>query len=129
MSTGNTSLHDGRNLRIILLIVLAVVILVAAAYLWGNRLNADTLQANTQRSSAASATRYANLLAFSAVHTVDHAANTSSSLRVGGAPQMLSNLELRRVEAQAQGFSNLELQRARSQTQGLSNLESQRAKH
>jgi hypothetical protein len=128
MSTSNTSFRKGRNFRIILFAALAVILLAGVAYVWGSRLNADTLQANTQRSSAASVARYTKLLAFSAVHTVDHAANTSSSLRVGGAPQMLSNLELRRVNAQAQGLSNLELQRARSQTRGLSNLELQRAR-
>ena len=134
MSTSNTSLQNGRNLRIILLVMLAVVILVAAAYLWGNRLNADTLQANSQRSSAASAARFGSSLGISAVRAleaaasrgshlngvpavraVDQAVNASSSLRVGGRTQGLSNLELQRARSQTRGLSNLEeLRRARS---------------
>jgi hypothetical protein len=102
MSTSNTSLQNGRNLRIILLVMLAVVILVAAAYLWGSRLDADTLQANSQRSSAAVSARFGSSLGISAVRAleaaashasrlngvpavraVDQAVNASSSLRIG----------------------------------------------
>jgi hypothetical protein len=142
MNTSNTSIQDGRKFRIVLFAVLAVVVLAAAAYLWGNRLNADTLQTDTQRVSEASASRYGNSLGISAVRaveasasqaslasrygsslgisavravdapasrrssslrgvaevrTVDQAANASSSLRVGGVTQGLSNLESRRA--------------------------------
>jgi hypothetical protein len=139
MSTSNTSIRDGRRFRIILFAVLAVVLLSGAAYLWGNRLNADILPANSQRLSETSASRYGNSLGISAVRAVeastayrsglrgvpavrrvDQAANTSSSLRVGSGTQVLSNLELRRAKAQTQGLSNLELQRARSQLSKLS---------
>jgi hypothetical protein len=48
--------------------------------------------------TGASAARYNNSLDISAVQAVDHAANTSGSLRVGGATQMLSNLELLRAK-------------------------------
>ena len=41
-----------------------VALLVAAAYVWGNRLNADTQQASTQRAADASASRYGNLPRF-----------------------------------------------------------------
>jgi hypothetical protein len=116
MSISNTSLQNGRSLRIVLLVMLAVAILVAAAYLWGNRLNADTLQAASQRSSEASSARFNSSLGISAVRSleaaaargsylngvpgvraVDQALNESSSLRVGGATQGLSNLELLRA--------------------------------
>jgi hypothetical protein len=117
MSTSNTSLQNGRSLRIILLVVLAVVFLVVAAYLWGNRLNADTLQANSQRSSVASSARFGSSLGISAVRAleaaasrgshlndvpavrvVDQAVNASSSLHVRGRTHGLSNLELLRVK-------------------------------
>ena len=115
MSAINTSLQNRRNLRIILLVMLAVVILVAAAYLWGNRLNADTLQANSQRSSVASSAQFGSSLGISALRAleaaasrgrrlngvpavlaVDQAMNASSSLRVGGRTQGLGNPELQR---------------------------------
>jgi hypothetical protein len=102
MSTSNTSLRNGRNLRIILLVMLAAFILIAAAYLWGSRLNADTLQVNSQKSSAASAARFDSSLGISAVRAleaaasrgshlngvpavraVDQAVNASTSLRIG----------------------------------------------
>jgi hypothetical protein len=78
MSTSNTSVQNGRNLRIILLVMLAVVILVAAAYLWGNRLNADTLQTDTQRLSETSASRYGNSLGISAVRAAEASASQAS---------------------------------------------------
>jgi len=132
MSTNNTSTLNRRMFRIGILAVLAVVVLAGAAYLWGNRLNADALQANTQRSSEASAARYGSSLGMSAVRaadalasrssslrgvavvrSVDQAANASSSLGAGGATQGLSNLETQRAKAQTQGLSNLQLLRAK----------------
>lgn len=58
MNTTNRSIQDGRKLRMLRFAELAVLILAAAAYLWGNRLNAASMQVETQRSSATSASRY-----------------------------------------------------------------------
>lgn len=127
MSTNNTSLQNGRNLRIILLVMLAVVILVAAAYLWGNRLNADTLPANSQRLSEASSARFGSSLGISAVRALEAAASRGSHLNgvpaVRAVDQAVNASSFLRVGGRTQGLSNLELQRAISQTRGLSNLE------
>ena len=157
MNTSNRSIQDGRKLRILLFAMLAVLILAAAAYLWGNRLNADTMQAEIQRSSATSASRYGNSLGISAVRAVEApaslaslasrynsslgisavraveaSASRGSSLRgmaaVRRVDQAANASSALRVGGGTQGLSNLELRRAESQTQGLSNLELLRAK-
>jgi hypothetical protein len=79
MSTSNTSLQNGRSLRIILLVMLAVVILATAAYIWGSRLNADTGQAETQRLTEASASRYGSSLGIAAVRAADASASSLAS--------------------------------------------------
>jgi hypothetical protein len=118
MDTSSTLIQNGRKFRIGLFAVLAVILLAGAAYVWGNRLNADTLQANSQRSSTASSARFAGSLGVSAVRAVeaaasrashlngvpavravDQAVNASSSLRIGTAAQGLSSLELRRASS------------------------------
>ena len=54
------------------LIAAAVVALLAgAAYVWGNRLNADTQPAGTQRSADASAARYGSMRGVAAVRAVE----------------------------------------------------------
>jgi hypothetical protein len=117
MSASNTSLQTGRSLRIVLFVMLAVVILVAAAYLWGNRLNADTLPANPQRLSEASSARFGSSLGISAVRAleaaasrgsrlngvpavraVDQAVNASSSLRLGRVASLATSSPLVRRE-------------------------------
>jgi hypothetical protein len=118
MSTLNTSILNDRKFRVSLFVVLAVVALAGAAYLWGSRLDADTLQANTLRSSEASVARYGSSLGISAVRAADASASRGSSLR--GVPAMravnqtdnaLSPLS---VAAKTQGLSNLELRRAKA---------------
>jgi hypothetical protein len=132
MSTINTSIQNGRLLRIGLLAVVAVIILAGAAYLWGNRLNADTVQANSQNSSAAPAARFGSSLGVSAVRAVEAAASRASHLNgvpaVRAVDQALPASSSLRVGGKTGGLSTLELQRATSQTQGLSSLELQRAK-
>jgi len=157
MSTNNTSTLNRRMFRIGILVVLAVVVLAGAAYLWGNRLNADALQANTQRSSEASAARYGSSLGMSAVRAADASASQASLASRHGSSLGISAVRaadalasrssslrgvavVRSVDQAAnassslgaggatQGLSNLETQRAKAQTQGLSNLELLRAK-
>ena len=66
------------------LIAAAVLALLAtAAYLWGNRLNADTQQASTQRSADASASRYGSLHGLAAVRAVDVVAAPRASALQG----------------------------------------------
>jgi hypothetical protein len=147
MNTSNTSTQDGRKFRIVLFAVLAVILLAGAAYLWGNRLNADTQQTKTQSlseasssrfgsslgvsavraaeaavSQASSASRYGSALGISAVRAVDApASRRSSSLRgvagVRAADQAANAASSLPVGGGTQGLSNLELQRAKSQTQ------------
>jgi hypothetical protein len=157
MNTSNTSTQDGRRFWIILFVVLAVILLAGAAYLWGNRLNADTLQADSQSLSAASsarygsslgvsavraveasasqaslASRYGSVLGISAIRAADALTSRSSSLRgvagVRSVDQAANASISLRASGVTQGLSNLETQRVKSQTQGLSNLELLRAK-
>ena len=66
------------------LIAAAVLaLLAAAAYVWGNRLNADTQQASTQRSADASASRYGSLRGLAAVRAVDVVAAPRASALQG----------------------------------------------
>jgi hypothetical protein len=74
----NTATLNQRMFRIGILAVLAIVVLAGAAYLWGSRLDADTLQANTQRSSEASAARYGSSFGISAVRAADASASQAS---------------------------------------------------
>ena len=146
MNSSNTSTQDGRKFRIGLFALLAVVVLAGAAYMWGNRLNADTLPVDTQRlsetsasrygsslgisavraseasvSSASSASRYGSSLGISAVRAADASASHGSSLRgVGGVravDQAANASSSPRIGGGTQGPSNLELRRAKSQTQ------------
>lgn len=123
MNTTNRSIQDGRKLRMLRMLrfaVLAVLILAAAAYLWGNRLNAASMQVETQRSSATSASRYSNSLGISAVRAVEATTSRMSSLSgvsaVRAIDQATDASSSPRVGAGTQGLSNLELQRAKSQT-------------
>jgi hypothetical protein len=143
MNTSNTSIQDGRKFRIVLFAVLAVVVLAAAAYLWGNRLNADTLQTDTQRLSETSASRYGNSLGISAVRAAEASASQASlasrfgsslgisAVRAVDAPashrssSLRGVAEVRTVDQAANASSSL---RVGGVTQGFSNLESQRAK-
>ncbi len=61
-------------------IAIAVVALLAgAAYMWGNRLSADTLPASSQRAAEASASSYGSLRGMSAVRALDAAAALSAN--------------------------------------------------
>ncbi len=58
--------------------VAVVALLAGAAFVWGNRLMADTQQANTQRSAEASASLYGSFRGVSAVRAADAAASSET---------------------------------------------------
>jgi hypothetical protein len=144
MNSSNTSTQDGRKFRIGLFALLAVVVLAGAAYLWGNRLNADTLQVDTQSSSETSASRYGSSLGISAVRAADASASlapsASSASRYG---RSLGISAVRAADASASHGSSLRgvagvravdqtantssSLRVGGGTKGLSNLELRRA--
>ena len=83
MQVQGSSNSGSRWVQRALIAAAVVALLVGAAYVWGNRLNADTQQASTQRAADASASRYGSLRGLAAVRAVDVVAAPRTSALQG----------------------------------------------
>jgi hypothetical protein len=94
MSTNNTSILNGRILRMSLFAVVAVILLAGAAYLWGARLYADVPQSSAPAPSYKGARVYADVPHFSAsALSYNHLAGVSAvrALDATSASQPMEN--------------------------------------
>ena len=83
MQVKGSSNRGSRWVQRALIAAAVVALLAGAAYVWGNRLNADTQHVGTQRSADASASRYGSLRGLAAVRAVDVVAAPRTSVLQG----------------------------------------------